>query len=193
MKIIYKTLSLILSALWFWPAAVLAQDEFGLYDAAWKALPTGVPTPVAIIATVIQIILSVIGVVALILILYAGWQWLTAAGNEEKINQAKKVIAGSVVGLALIFSSYIIANFIFTNVAKSVGSVSSACNQAGQTCAYDSQCCTDQSLVCDRVNKTCQPPRTICANDGLACLTSCTPDKNLGPLDCIAPLVCCLP
>ena len=112
MKIIYKTLSLILSALWFWPAAVLAQDEFGLYDAAWKALPTGVPTPVAIIATVIQIILSVIGVVALILILYAGWQWLTAAGNEELAEKGRKTLINAVIGIVVVVLSMAIVTII---------------------------------------------------------------------------------
>lgn len=58
---------------------------------------------------VITTVISFSGVIFIILIIYAGTTWMTAHGNEEKIEQAKKTIKGAMIGIVLTLAAYIIA------------------------------------------------------------------------------------
>jgi len=60
------------------------------------------------IAAVYQYILGIVGILATVVIVWAGVLWLTAAGNAEKIKLAKEYIAGALIGLVLAFGSYLI-------------------------------------------------------------------------------------
>lgn len=65
-----------------------------------------------IIANIIRAALGLIGIVLVGLMLYAGYLWMTAGGNEEQIVQAKSIIRNAVIGLAIILSAYSIVAFI---------------------------------------------------------------------------------
>ncbi|PWB38585.1 MAG: hypothetical protein C3F02_02630 [Parcubacteria group bacterium] len=52
------------------------------------------------------------GFVAMFMLVYAGWEWLMAAGRLDKIAQAKHTISGVLIGLALLFGSYILMSQI---------------------------------------------------------------------------------
>jgi len=69
----------------------------------------------ALVGQIIAVILSFLGVVFLVIIIYSGFQWMTAGGNEETITKAKKRIVNSVIGLVIVFTAYLITYFI-TNV-----------------------------------------------------------------------------
>ncbi|MFA5359196.1 MAG: pilin [Patescibacteria group bacterium] len=64
--------------------------------------------PLSMIVMVLQTFFTVLGVIFLIIILYAGFRWLTAGGNDEQVGAAKKLIMNSVIGLVIIFLAYII-------------------------------------------------------------------------------------
>jgi cbb3-type cytochrome oxidase subunit 3 len=64
------------------------------------------------VAEIIRIVLSFIGVIFLVLIIYAGFLWMTAAGEEAKAGKARSIIFDSVVGLAIIIFSYAITTFV---------------------------------------------------------------------------------
>ena len=96
--------------------------DYGLKATAEAAgLPTGQPNPAAVAANIVNTILSVVGVLAVVLVVYAGALWMTSAGNEEKISQAKKLLAGAVVGLAIIFAAYAISYFIVAQLSNATG------------------------------------------------------------------------
>ena len=65
-----------------------------------------------IIATIIQAVLAFLGVVFLILMIYGGYMWMTARGNEEQVNKASKTIVAAIVGLIIILSAYAISFFV---------------------------------------------------------------------------------
>ncbi len=69
-----------------------------------------------IIARIIQAALGLMGIVVVVLIIYGGFLWMTAGGDEEKIGKAKKTIINAVIGLAIILSSYAITQFIVTRL-----------------------------------------------------------------------------
>ncbi|MCD4704719.1 Ig-like domain-containing protein [bacterium] len=64
------------------------------------------------IVNIIQISLGFLGLIALIIILYGGFIWMTSGGNEEKITKAKDILKSGIIGLVIILASYIIASFV---------------------------------------------------------------------------------
>lgn len=59
-----------------------------------------------IIANVVSVILSFLGVIFIILIIFAGFSWMTAGGNEEQVKKAQKVLKNSIIGLIVVLASY---------------------------------------------------------------------------------------
>ncbi|OGH76838.1 MAG: hypothetical protein A2373_04230 [Candidatus Magasanikbacteria bacterium RIFOXYB1_FULL_40_15] len=68
------------------------------------------------IGSIIQTILGFLGIGTMILMLYAGFLWMTSMGNNEKVEKAKKIIWGAVIGLAVIMSSYAITSLILKSL-----------------------------------------------------------------------------
>ena len=64
------------------------------------------------VGSVIRAFMGLLGIIAVCLILYGGFKWMTAGGNEEQVGEAKKIIISGVIGLIIILSAYAIANFI---------------------------------------------------------------------------------
>lgn len=64
------------------------------------------------VAMIIRTALSLIGMVALVLVIYSGVLWMTAAGNEEQVTKAKTLLFQAVIGLIIIFMSYAIATYV---------------------------------------------------------------------------------
>jgi hypothetical protein len=46
-----------------------------------------------------------LGVIAVILVLWGGFKWMTAAGNEDGITEAKKLMGAGVIGLVIILAA----------------------------------------------------------------------------------------
>ncbi|MFH1522454.1 MAG: hypothetical protein ABIE43_01385 [Patescibacteria group bacterium] len=61
-----------------------------------------------IIGLVIRVILSFLGVIFLVLMIYGGYIWMTARGNDQGIEKAKTIIRNSLIGLAIILAAYAI-------------------------------------------------------------------------------------
>ncbi|MDD3284182.1 MAG: hypothetical protein PHZ07_01155 [Patescibacteria group bacterium] len=72
----------------------------------------------ATIGNVIKIALSLIGILFLILIIIAGFQWMTAGGNEETVTKSKARIKNSANGLLIILGAYMVTYFILDIVLK---------------------------------------------------------------------------
>lgn len=64
------------------------------------------------IGTFIQALLGILGVVFLILVVYAGVLWMTAGGNTDSVKKAKAILVNGVIGLILTTASYAIAYFV---------------------------------------------------------------------------------
>ncbi|MFA7662414.1 MAG: Ig-like domain-containing protein [Patescibacteria group bacterium] len=73
-------------------------------------------TNLDIFSTVTKLInyaMSFLGFIAVILILYGGFIWMTAKGDDKKVEKAKKIIKNTVIGLVIIFAAWGIVRFIF--------------------------------------------------------------------------------
>jgi len=60
--------------------------------------------------------LALASILAAVVMMGGGLLWLTSGGSEAKVGQAKDLIFGSVVGLGLVFSSWIILNTVNPNL-----------------------------------------------------------------------------
>ena len=72
--------------------------------------------PRQIIVDVIKVILGFLGILAVVIILFAGFKWMTAGGNEENVAGAKKMLIAGIIGLVIILSSYALATFIINQI-----------------------------------------------------------------------------
>lgn len=65
-----------------------------------------------IIGGIIKTALGILGVVAAILIIYAGYVWMTARGKEERVTKAKETLEAAIIGLVIIMAAYAITYFV---------------------------------------------------------------------------------
>lgn len=66
----------------------------------------------SVIGSIIQVFLSVFGVVFLSLIVYGGYIWLKAQGREEEVKRAKDTIRSAIVGIIITLAAYTISYFV---------------------------------------------------------------------------------
>ncbi len=71
---------------------------------------------VGVIGNVIKILLTAVGIIVVVLVVYAGFLWMTAGGNEDQVKKAKQWLINAVIGLALIMAAYAISDFAITNL-----------------------------------------------------------------------------
>lgn len=67
-----------------------------------------------IITTIINTMLFIVGLLAVIMIIYAGIRFVTAHGDEKQVTGARQTIIYSVVGLIVAIVAYALVNWVFT-------------------------------------------------------------------------------
>ena len=70
------------------------------------------------IANVIRLVISFLGIIAVVIILIGGFKWMTAGGSEDKVGEAKKLIIAGIIGLVIILFAFAIASFVLSNLAN---------------------------------------------------------------------------
>jgi hypothetical protein len=101
------------------PTFVLASN-YGLTETATQAKLNegfgGQTTIQVFIGTLIGTGLSFVGVVFFILMLYGGFLWMTARGNEDQTSKAIGTITAGAIGMVIIMASYAITSFLFSSL-----------------------------------------------------------------------------
>jgi hypothetical protein len=126
MKKSLSTLILILFSVFcfaFVSQSILAATESGT-DTALKGLNTtagkafgdtssGMMKSVpGAIGTIVGSLLAFIGVIFFILIVYGGFLWMTAAGNDAQVGKAKDLISAAIIGLVIVLMAYAITSYV---------------------------------------------------------------------------------
>ena len=90
-------------------------DQFGQYTALAQ-------TDIRIIiAKIIRVALGLVGIVLVGFTIYAGYMYMTAGGNEEQINTAKKILKNLAVGLGIVLSAFAITQFVINMLTGQTG------------------------------------------------------------------------
>lgn len=110
----------VVAALWMLPMAALAQGDIlgTTYVETGLGGSLGTKDVRETIAAIINVALGLLGIIAVVIILAGGFTWMTAVGNEEKVDKAKKMIFAGIIGLAIILSAYAIASFVITSLIQ---------------------------------------------------------------------------
>ena len=67
---------------------------------------------------IVNALLSLLGVVFIILIIYGGFQWMTAGGNDDAVKKAKERIKNAIIGLIITISAFAIWRLIASVILK---------------------------------------------------------------------------
>lgn len=124
-------LSIILTLFLFVPLLVAVQasaeapppDAYGLDTTAGaagvKSATTGQPTTLqGYIGQATGAVLSLVGVAFFILVLYGGFLWMSARGDEAQAKKAMGVIIDAGIGLVIVSAAYIITKFVFNAIGR---------------------------------------------------------------------------
>jgi hypothetical protein len=123
-----------------------------------------------------EYILGIVGALTLLMFIYGGFMWILSGGSSDKVQKGKDIIIGSVVGLVIVFSSYLIISFVSNNLLGAQGeykftgkapedktstttnNTADVCKNEGGTCKYicldsekrigDSKYCNDSQSCC---------------------------------------------
>lgn len=71
-----------------------------------------------VIIRIVQFVLGFLGLLAVLIVMYGGWMWMTAAGKEERITIAKKILTNGFIGLSIILLSFAIVSFILNKLQE---------------------------------------------------------------------------
>ncbi len=71
-----------------------------------------------IIGRIINALLTFLGLIFLVLVLYAGFLWMTAQGDDKQVEKARNMIKQSIIGLVVIVAGYAISNFVLTSLVN---------------------------------------------------------------------------
>jgi len=93
-----------------------AQDDVNNIGKA-AGVNTTKPLPV-LVGSIINIILALLGMIFLILVLYAGFLWMTAAGEGKQVDKAKDILRQSIIGLIVIIAGFAISNYVLTSLVS---------------------------------------------------------------------------
>ena len=99
----------------------------GLADAGDKLDNAGTQTGLSAdlpgtVTMIVRGLLGALGAIFLILMVYAGFLWMTANGKEEQIETARKILTATIIGLFITLSAYGITYFIVSRLGGSAAS-----------------------------------------------------------------------
>jgi len=90
-----------------------------------------------LLGSIIKVVLGVIGSIAFIMFIYGGMFMLTSRGNPDMITRGKNILIWSVIGLLVIFGSYVFVSFILTAIQGGGGGTAGGSTQT-----------TDKTKIC---------------------------------------------
>ncbi len=107
----------------FAPVAVDAQqlqaeDFFGGNDDFGSDAGLGSADLQDTAAGLIRVALGFLGIIAVVIVLFGGFKWMTAGGNDEKVSEAKRLLISGVIGLAIILSAWAITEFVISSLLR---------------------------------------------------------------------------
>lgn len=69
-----------------------------------------------LIGQFIRVFLGVLGIIFVIYVVYAGYIYMTAGGDDTKVQKSKKMIGTAVIGIILIVAAYAISEFVINAI-----------------------------------------------------------------------------
>lgn len=77
----------------------------------------------SVIATIINWIFVGVTIIALLYLIWGGFKWIISAGDKAKVEDAQRHIVNALIGLVLVFLSYIILNIVLAFFGTSISNI----------------------------------------------------------------------
>ncbi len=116
---IFAILAVVLFGAGLFALPALAQVDLGMEFGDSLGLTTTDIRQTA--GTIINAFFGLLGIVVVVIILYAGFLWMTAGGDVQQVDKAKKWLRNAVIGLIIIMASYAIASFVLNAILEGTG------------------------------------------------------------------------
>lgn len=129
-------------------------DKYGLCDSAQEGGFMEGDASV-FIGNIIKAVLSILGVLILIFILYGGYLWLASGGNEQMVKKAKDILTNAAIGLIIVLAAYAITTFVVRGIT---GAISSNADSSSTSCSdgFTRQCMHDvYNTACQEGSQDC--------------------------------------
>jgi len=100
----------------------LWSQQTGMSDIQTKF---GAQTDVKLVAAnVVKIFLGFLGIIFVLLLIFAGFKWMTARDNADEVKKALTTIRYAVIGIIIILLAWVVANYVTDTLANDIGEVS---------------------------------------------------------------------
>lgn len=83
---------------------------------------SAIKTPGVVVFNIVQVVLGFLGIVGAIMMIYAGFLWLTSGGEEEKAKQGRTLLFQALIGTLIVLTAYTITYFVIDRLTKAVTS-----------------------------------------------------------------------
>lgn len=111
----------------FFPSPVWAGPDEMLWGGYMSDIQTetglGNRDPREILAETMRVLLGFMGIIAVMIIILAGFKWMTAYGDEEKVGAAKGMITSGAVGLIIVLFSFGLSQFVINSLYSATGAI----------------------------------------------------------------------
>lgn len=78
-------------------------------------------SPIDLFGFYFSLAMSFTGILFVVQILHGGFLWMTASGNDDQVDKARKKLSNGTIGAAIVFSAYIVVVFILTQLSRFTG------------------------------------------------------------------------
>jgi len=119
-KLVKHALCFLMLMVFAMPAIVAAQN-FGENLINNINVPKGQTDLAQVAVNIINWVLGFLALVAIVIVLIGGFEWMTAGGNEDKVGTAKKRLTYGLIGLAIIFLAWAIVRFVLNQFSSWAG------------------------------------------------------------------------
>ena len=101
------------------------------------------------VGNIIRAVLSILGVMVLIYMVYGGYLWMMSGGNDQMVKKSKDILVNTVIGLIIVIAAFAITDFVIKGIRGTIspsGSTTTttfvSCSDAGNP-INDGQSCAD--------------------------------------------------
>jgi len=115
--IIKKIISVISLTFLILPVLVFAQNPLANLNSAAPSSLKGASLP-EMIGNIIITVISLLGIIMVVYIIYGGFLWTTAGGDSSKVQKAKDIIKNSIIGVIIVLASYLITQFVIDSLSR---------------------------------------------------------------------------
>lgn len=89
----------------------------------YKFVPSGygdIIEPGTLVYNIIAVVLGFLGVLIVVMMMYGGFLWITAAGEEDKAKKGTTILFQAVIGAVIVFAAYTVTYFVLVQIGSSV-------------------------------------------------------------------------